>query len=857
MGRSDGKVTINTALNNKGLINGIKNIAGSMGGLKPVLREIGGIVATAFSVKAIIDFSRESIELGSNLEEVQNVVNVSFGSMASAAEDFAATAITKFGMSELAAKQTASTYMAMAKGMGVAESIASDMSIALAGLSGDVASFYNLDQQDAAKKLQGVFTGESEALKSLGVVMTQTNLKQFALEKGMNANIEAMSQAELVALRYAFVTDALSLAAGDFENTQYSWANQTRILSMQWQQFMGIIGQTLTTVLLPTIKVLNSLVSVLISVSQRIQSVVAGLFGKTATQTSAVAESASGAAEATEDLEKATEAAGKAAKKSLAGFDELNTLADQSGGAGASGATSSISTETVTVGGEVNDQISPAIQRIIDKINRLIQPLKNINLEPAKKAFDGLMVSISNFGNVCGGALLWAWENVLVPLATWTIEEAAPAALNLLSGAFDLLTSVITALQPSAQWLWDNFLEPLAQWAGQTIVDTINALADALKAISDWITENQELVEGFVIVVGSFAAAWGLVNGAIAAWNAAVALWNSLGAIAAAVTAAFSAAVNFLLSPVTLITLAIGALIAIIVLLIRNWDDVKEFAVKCWEGIKAAWETVADWFDENIVQPVADFFSDLWTDISTRAVEAWGDIKATFSSIGSWIDTEVVQPVSEFFSNLWTGFSDKAAEAWESVKTVFGKVGSFFSETFEKAWAGIVKIFSTGGEIFVDIKDGILTAFKDVVNGIIKGLNSAIAVPFNGINRALEKIKKVDVAGITPFSWLKTIAVPKIPYLAQGAVLPPNKPFLAMVGDQHNGTNVEAPLTTIQEAVAIVMQDFIASNMAGHEATVAMLREILEAILGIQIGDDVIAAAYDRYRTKMAIVNGG
>ena len=98
---------------------------------------------------------------------------------------------------------------------------------------------------------------------------------------------------------------------------------------------------------------------------------------------------------------------------------------------------------------------------------------------------------------------------------------------------------------------------------------------------------------------------------------------------------------------------------------------------------------------------------------------------------------------------------------------------------------------------------------------------------------------------------------PKIPYLAQGAVLPANKPFLAVVGDQRHGTNVEAPLATIQEAVAVVMQDQTSAILSGFQASIGVQREILEAVLGIQIGDAVIAQAAQRYQRKMAVVHGG
>ena len=262
------------------------------------------------------------------------------------------------------------------------------------------------------------------------------------------------------------------------------------------------------------------------------------------------------------------------------------------------------------------------------------------------------------------------------------------------------------------------------------------------------------------------------------------------------------------------------------------------------------WAIVSEWFDTNIIQPVAGFFTDLWTSISNWAIGAWENIKAVFSTIGNWINTNIVQPVSNFFSGLWNGFLEKARAAWEGVKTVFGKVASFFSDTFKKAWEGVVKVFSIAGDIFNDIKDGILTAFKSIVNGIIKGLNSALAVPFNGINWALNKIKNIEIVGITPFSGLKTINVPQIPYLAQGAVLPPNKPFMAVVGDQKHGTNVEAPLSTIQQAVALVMQENIDAMMAGFESVVESQEAIRGAISRIKIGESQLFDMIYDYNLK-------
>jgi len=175
----------------------------------------------------IISIGTSAIEAASDLTEVQNVVDTAFGDMAYKCEQFASTAIESFGMSEYSAKKISSTYMAMAKGMGLAEDTASDMAISLAGLAGDVASFYNIDLDTAETKLKSVFTGETESLKELGIVMTQTNLEQYALSQGISTSVSDMNQAQLTTLRYNYVLQQLSLASGDFAKTSGSWANHS------------------------------------------------------------------------------------------------------------------------------------------------------------------------------------------------------------------------------------------------------------------------------------------------------------------------------------------------------------------------------------------------------------------------------------------------------------------------------------------------------------------------------------------------------------------------------------------------------------------------------------------------------
>lgn len=242
---------------NKTMSGAQQTMSASVGKMGTSLGKLGKLAAGALSVGALVRFGKSAIDAGSDIAEVQNVVDTAFGSMRDKCEAFADKAIESFGMSTLSAKKTASTYMAMAKSLGLSEGAAADMSIALAGLSGDVASFYNISQEAADTKLKSVFTGETETLKELGVVMTQANLDAYAMAKGYGKTTSAMTQAEKVQLRYAYVTDQLSLAQGDFAKTSASWANQVRILTERWNEFKQSVGQLLINVLRPMLVVLN------------------------------------------------------------------------------------------------------------------------------------------------------------------------------------------------------------------------------------------------------------------------------------------------------------------------------------------------------------------------------------------------------------------------------------------------------------------------------------------------------------------------------------------------------------------------------------------------------------------------
>lgn len=263
-----------------------------------------------------------------------------------------------------------------------------------------------------------------------------------------------------------------------------------------------------------------------------------------------------------------------------------------------------------------------------------------------------------------------------------------------------------------------------------------------------WIKDN---IPTIAALVGTLTAAWltfGGVQKLIDSWNKIVAVSQ----------AALNAVMNA--NPIGLIVTAVGALVAAFVYLWKNCEGFRDFWIKMWEGIKAGFAAAVDWI-----------------------VQAFEDVVSFFSSAAS--------SIGGFFSKMWSGLTSGASNAWQGIKNTFSTVASFFSDVFGKAWAGVKKVFSAGGKIFDGIKDGIVTAFKTVVNAIIRGINKVVSLPFEGLNGILDRISGLSIAGIKPFDWLTWRApIPQLPMLAEGGVV--RKATTAVIGE--NGAEAVVPL---------------------------------------------------------------
>lgn len=337
MSTNVGAVDFELLLNSNPFNQGLKNAGNTIksSGIESSLKGIGKLALAAFSVKAIVNFGKECINLGSDLAEVQNVVDVTFENLNTEVNKFAENAIDKFGLGQTVTKKYVGTFGAMSKAFNFSNKEALAMSETLTGLTGDVASFYNLSSDEAYTKLKSVFTGETETLKDLGVVMTQNALDQYALANGYGRTTAKMSEQEKVALRYKFVLDKLSLANGDFARTSDSWANQTRVLSLRFNELKAALGQGFINIFTPILKGINWVLAKLQVLANAFKSFTEMIFGNAGGDngsSSVVSDLATDASNASDAVGGIGDSAKKSAKdlKYLASFDTAQILKSDS-----------------------------------------------------------------------------------------------------------------------------------------------------------------------------------------------------------------------------------------------------------------------------------------------------------------------------------------------------------------------------------------------------------------------------------------------------------------------------------------------------------------------------------------------
>lgn len=475
----DGSLNFDTKINTKGFNKDI-------GLLGKTVKKFGKTLALAFGAAALIKFGKQALQVASDLQEVQNVVDVAFGSMAQDINNFAKTALEQFGLSELSAKRYASSIGAMGASMGFASEQNTEMAKTVTALVGDFASFYNIQQDMAATALNAIWTGETETLKRYGILITEVNLQEFARRKGIDKTIAKMTQQEKVMLRYNYVLQATENAQGDFLRTQDTWANQTRILTERWKQFLGLIGQNLINVFKPAIKMLNNLLSVLISATEQFNVFYSAVTGSQIEQQSEVTSGISDSVGEQDDLTDAVKGTNKELKKSVAGFDELNVLQEKTSTGVSNGMLGGIES-SYTLKTDIDKTDAAELSPVFEKLLELLSPLQKINFDNLNNSLNDLKKAVKPLTQKLFNGLEWAYYNIFVPLAKWDIEEFLPSFLKLLESAIGLLNVTLDILQPLGKWFLEEFLIPLGKWTGGLLLKIIEQMTIDLETLTKYL----------------------------------------------------------------------------------------------------------------------------------------------------------------------------------------------------------------------------------------------------------------------------------------------------------------------------------------------------------------------------------
>lgn len=785
---------------------------------------MGKKIAAGLSIAAFTKFTKDCIEVGSNVTEVQNVVDTAFKDLSWQADQWASNAMTNFGLSELSAKKYMGVFGQMSNAMGITGKAALDMAENVTGLTGDVASFYNLSTDESYTKLKSIWTGETETLKDLGVIMTQTNLDQYALNNGFGKTTAKMTEQEKVMLRYQYVTSALSNATGDFVKTQDSWANQTRILTLRFQQLKASLGKGFIALFTPILRGFNNLLAGLQKVADGFASFVQMLtgadvstsMGSISSDIAGIGDDASSAADNVGDIGSAAKKTAKDIEKSLAGFDQINKLTeptdDSSDSSGSTGGTSS-GIGSVDLVPDVSGSTSNATSAISDFVNKAKKELDKLRkwsvstFSPSmSRIWDGLtkntdtakknLASAFNDIRALGPPLLNYFNGPFTNyLVTWVDTNG-----SILNGLFDSFNTVFSDVWNKAAYpILANFvsvgLPMLTDFASQTL--SLNGtIFDTFKA--SW---NSLWSEGVSPAIESISNVWiGLVNTMAGAWNEwGEPIFTGIKTAVKTTGDVFLDIWNNMLQPVWENALDV---------IDRVWSEHLQPLLANFLDFVGEVVTCATTIYNNFIAPVVGFLSELLGPIFI----------AIFDSIGNKVGV-VVGTIADLMNDTITVF-----------KGVIQFIKGVFSGDWEGAWNGIVTAFDGIFSGIADIAKGPINMVIGLINGLLSGMQRGINAVVKGINKLSFKVPNwVPGIGGDHFGFdLPQVGFGSIPYLAQGGYVKPNTPQLAMIGDNRHQGEVVAPedklLDMAQKAAAM------ASSAELLAEAISILKQILKIL---------------------------
>ena len=712
---------------------------------------IGKVYATYWMLFRAVSKVKDAIDLSSDLTETENVVRQTFGNYESIIQDFVQTSVQQYGMSELTAKQVASRFQAMGTAVGYSQKEMSGMSLELTKLTGDLASFYNEDQGDVAKRLQSIFTGETEPMRRYGIDLTNATLKEYAMSKGLDSNISSMTQAEKVMLRYQYVMERTSNAQGDFARTSDTWANQVRMLQQAFEAWSAVVGGAVINAFKPFVKTLNYVMEKVISFTTTVTNALGKIFGwQYEVSDGGVADDWSESMSDFSDAEGDAADNAKKLKNNLLGIDELNVLSKDDDSSGSGSGSSGSSSSGATTGELV--QVDTIFKDYESSINDLFTLGRTISdtLTSAMQSID--WDSIYEKARGFGTGLAQFLNGLITPdlfggvgsTIAGTLNTAVQVALSF-GQEFDFVNLGASLAQGVNDFFdtfnFENLGATINTWV-QGLKDTIITFFDKVEwkdvfnGIKDTMSELD--IETVTILVGAFTIKYAgavltktvfekllieklvkkgakqiplklglLVEGKGSGLTVSETIANAFGGSASTI-AAFAK----VFSGIAMV--AVGAIEAVknfVKMLKDGFSWLNEILMVVGIAIAAVGAVIL-----GAPALIAAVVAAIVAGVATLVVvvkDHWEEIKSWFAGIGEWFGENVIEPLKEKIGEIKATISD----IWTAIKGKFAGIGEWFGENVAEPIANVFNGIATRiGQIFEGLKI-IVEAIWIVVSG--------------------------------------------------------------------------------------------------------------------------------------------
>lgn len=764
----DGSLKFDTKVDSKGFDKGIKTINSSVASFADKLGGLKTKMLAAFSITALVAFTKKATETAASVNAANSAMSQTFGALESAATAAINRVADESGILDTRLRSTATGIYAFAKTSGMESATALGMMEEALQVAADSAAYYDRSLEDTSETLKSFLKGNYANDAALGLSATEYTRNAAAMKLyGKSFQNLTEAQKQLTLLQMVKDANDLSGATGQAAREADGWENVIGNLKEAWKQLIAVIGQPTLKLAVPVIQSMTAALQRLTDYANAAWQALSKVFGWE--QVDAI----SAATDSEKELTKAVEATTEAQEGALAGFDEIQILADKSAG-NASADTAAAAVEALAgtdsaSGGALTPTIDTSkLEEGITWIKSAFESLASWFNTTIKPIFSGMFSDMTT-----------ATE----PIREWFetdfpgfAETAKSTFTSVFSGAVETVSMVLSNLWDILMSLASTFssaIFPTLAGYGEELMKTFSVVFDTLKGLFDRVWQ-----EGISPFLTQLAERWDDI------WQSVKAAWDKHGQpIFEGIRTAVQKVGDFLVKTWETLIKPV-------------WDHFMQVADQLWqEHLKPLWDKILD-FIGNLVENSLIIFNEVIMPIVNKIADyLYPVIETVMNSI-----IDVISTVYEVVSNIVSSIIDVADGL---VKFITGA----FTDDMDKAFEGL-------NQMFKGLVNGIISLLEGFCNLGVSALNSLLKIMASVVNAIVDAINSISISvpEWVPFWGGKSIGFNldrvspklfeevKIPRLATGTVIPPNKEFLAVLGDQKQGTNIEAPLETIKQA---------------------------------------------------------